>query len=76
MISTVRTPAHELTADQTYPKNDTGPNGDNGTAGAIGLGLYVRLKFTPLIITRPQPLWLCKAEPREGDNPRLDMNQC
>ena len=29
------------TADQTYPKTDTGPNDDNGTAGATGLGLYV-----------------------------------
>ena len=29
------------TADQTYPKTDTGPNDDNGTAGANGLGLYV-----------------------------------
>ena len=28
------------TADQTYPKTDTGPNDDNGTAGATGLGLY------------------------------------
>ena len=28
-------------ADQTYPKTDTGPNDDNGTAGATGLGLYV-----------------------------------
>ena len=25
------------TADQTYPKTDTGPNDDNGTAGATGL---------------------------------------
>ena len=31
------------TADQTYPKTDTGPNDDNGTAGATGLGLYVCL---------------------------------
>ena len=29
------------TAHQTYPKTDTGPNDDNGTAGATGLGLYV-----------------------------------
>ena len=29
------------TADQTYPKTDTGPNDDNGTAEATGLGLYV-----------------------------------
>ena len=29
------------TANQTYPKTDTGPNDDNGTAGATGLGLYV-----------------------------------
>ena len=29
------------TADQTYPKTDTGPNDDNGTAGATGPGLYV-----------------------------------
>ena len=29
------------TADQTYPKTDTGPNDDNGTAGATGIGLYV-----------------------------------
>ena len=29
------------TADQTYPKTDTGPDDDNGTAGATGLGLYV-----------------------------------
>ena len=28
------------TANQTYPKTDTGPNDDNGTAGATGLGLY------------------------------------
>ena len=29
------------TANQTYPKTDMGPNDDNGTAGATGLGLYV-----------------------------------
>ena len=40
--STVRTPVHtSSTANQTYPKTDTGPNDDNGTAGATGLGLYV-----------------------------------
>ena len=26
------------TADQTYPKTDTGPDDDNGTAGATGIG--------------------------------------
>ena len=29
------------TADQTYLKTDTGPDDDNGTAGATGIGLYV-----------------------------------
>jgi len=29
------------TADQTYPKTDTGPDDDNDTAGATGIGLYV-----------------------------------
>ena len=42
LISTIRTPVHtSSTADQTYPKTDTGPNDDNGTAGSTGIGLYV-----------------------------------
>ena len=40
--STVRTHLHtSSTADQTYPKTDTGPDDNNGTAGATGIGLYV-----------------------------------
>ena len=38
------------TADQTYPKTDTGPNDDNGTAGATGPGLYVWLTSPEAVI--------------------------
>ena len=33
--------SRSVPADQTYAKTDTGPDDDNGTAGATGLGLYV-----------------------------------